>query len=136
MTSRKNTVAALESPASAPDAILTFDEVNFENPVPGSRDQRTGLSSEEGLEPIESTHARVALTFSDRPCVDGLMLAALEAETEVGENDATCTFTRGGTVTVTVWVRLLEDSRWATAPREIIALPITIASSELRSLTI
>ncbi|HVT03891.1 MAG TPA: hypothetical protein VHL58_11025 [Thermoanaerobaculia bacterium] len=44
--------------------------------------------------------------------------------------------TRGGTVTVTVWVRLLKDPRCATAAREIIALPITIASSVRRSLTI
>jgi hypothetical protein len=130
MTFRKNTVAALGSPATAPDAILTFDEVSLENPVPDSSDQRTAPSSEEGFEPIESTHARVALTFSDRPCVDGLTLAALEAE--VGENDATCTFTRGGTVTLTVWVRLLEDPSWATAAREMSALPITIASSESR----
>jgi hypothetical protein len=39
-------------------------------------------------------------------------------------------------VTETVCVRLLEDPRWATAPREIIALPITIASKERRSMTI
>jgi len=132
MTFRKNTVAAPASTASAPDAILTFDEVSLENPVPDSSDQRTALSSEEGLEPIESTHVRVALTFSDRPCVDGFTLAALEAEAEVGDNDATCTLTRGGTVTLTVWVRLLEDPCWATAARETIALPITIASSESR----
>src|SRR4030081_291936 len=130
MTFRKNTVAALGSPATAPEAILTLDEVSLENPVPGSSDQRTAPSSEEELEPIESTHVPVALTFSDRPCVDGLTIAALAAEAEVGENDATCTFTRGGTVTVTVWVRLLEDPCWATAAREMIALPITIASSE------
>jgi hypothetical protein len=132
MTFRKNTVAALGSPATAPEAILTFDEVSLENPAPGSSDQRTAPSSEDELEPIESTHVLVALTFSDRPCVDGLTLAALAAEAEVGENDATCTFTRGGTVTLTVWVRLLEDPCWATAAREMIALPITIASSESR----
>jgi hypothetical protein len=132
MTLRKNTVAALGSPATAPEAILTFDEVSLENPVPGSSDQRTAPSSDEELEPIESTHVLVALTFSDRPCVDGLTIAALAAEAEVGENDATCTFTRGGTVTETVWVRLLEDPCWATAAREMIALPITIASSESR----
>jgi hypothetical protein len=68
--------------------------------------------------------------------VDGVTLPTLRAEASAGENDATCTLTRGGTVTVTVWVRLLEDPRWATAAREIIALPITIASIERRSLTI
>jgi hypothetical protein len=136
MTFRKNTFAGPESPDNEPDAILTFEEVSFENPEPGSSDQRTGLSAEEGLEPIESTHACVPLTFSDSPCVDGLTLPTLRAEAGAGENDATCTLTRGGTVTVTVWVRLLEDPRWATAAREIIALPITIASIERRSLTI
>lgn len=133
----KNTVAALESPACVPDATLTCDEVSFENPVPDSSDQRTFVfGSEEGLEPMERTHAWVALTFSDRPCVEGLRLPALIAETEVGENEATCTFTRGGTVTLTVCVRLLEDPRCATAPRENMALPIAITSSERRSLTI
>ncbi len=100
---RKKTLAALWSPPMVPEAILTCDEVSFENPVPGSSDQRTvALGAEEGLEPMESTHACVALTFSDRPCVEGLALSALTAEIEVGENEATCTLTRGGTVTVTV----------------------------------
>jgi hypothetical protein len=111
MAFRKNTVAALESPACVPDA-MTRDEGSFENPVPGSSDHRTfAFSSEEGLEPMESTHARVALTFSDKPWVEGLTLLALTAEIEAGESEATCTFTRGGTVTVTVWVRLLEAPR-------------------------
>lgn len=136
MTFRKNTFAPLESPASEPDAILTFEELSFEKPVPGSSDQRTALSAEEGLEPMESTHACVPLTFNDSPCVDGLTLPTLTAEAVGGENDATCTFTRGGTVTVTVWVRLLEDPRWASAAREIIVLPITIANTKWRSLTI
>jgi hypothetical protein len=134
---RKKTLAALWSPPMVPEAILTCDDVSFENPVPGSSDQRTvALGAEEGLEPMESTHACVALTFSDRPWVDGLTLPTLTADVNVGENEATCTFTRGGTVTVIVWVRLLEDPRWATAAREIIALPTTIASNERRSLTI
>ena len=126
-------MAAPESPASEPDAILTSDEVSFENPVPGSNDQRMVGRFDEGLEPMESTHVRVALTLNDKPCVDAL--AAVTAEVEVGESDATSTVTRGGTVTVTVLVRL-KDPRWATAAREIIALPITIASSERRNLTI
>jgi hypothetical protein len=137
MTFRKNTVAALESPACVPDARLTCDEVSFENPVPDSSDQRTFVfASEEGLEPMERTHAWVALTFSDRPCVEGLRLPALTAETEVAENEATCTFTREGTVTLTVCVRLLVDPRCATAPLGNIALPIAITSSERRIPTI
>ena len=137
MTFLKNTVAALESPACVPDARLTWDEVSFENPVPDSSDQRTFVfGSEAGLEPMERTHGWVALTFSDRPCVEGLRLPAPTAKTEVGENEATCTFTRGGTVTLTVCVRLLEDPRCATAPLGNMALPIAITSSERRSLTI
>ena len=137
MTFRKNTVAALGSPASEPDAILICDEVSFENPVPASSDQRTiAFGCEEGFEPMESTHACVALTFSDRPWVDGLTLAAPTADVDTGEKEATCTFTRGGTVTVTVCMTLLEDPRWATAARESIALPIMIANSERRILTI
>jgi hypothetical protein len=134
---RKNKVAALGSTASVPDAILTWEEESFENPVPGSSDHRTfWFGCEEGLEPIESTHACVALTFSDKPCVEEVAFPALTAEMEVGENEATWTFTRGGTVTLTVCVRLLEDPCCATAGREIIALPITIASNEQRSPTI
>ena len=137
MMFRKNRVAALGSTASVPDAILTCEEVSFENPVPGSSDHRTfWFCCEEGLEPIESTHAWVALTFRDKPRVEEVAFPALTAEMEVGESGATCIFTRGGTVTLTVCVRLLEDPCCATAAREIIALPITIASKERRSLTI
>lgn len=133
----KNRVAAPGSTASVPDAILTCEEESFENPVPGSSDHRTfAFCCEEGLEPMVSTHACVALTFSDKPCGEGALLPALTAEMEAAENEATCTLTRGGTVTLTVWVRLLEDPRWASAAREISVLPITIASKERRSLTI
>ena len=110
MAFRKNTFAALASPVCVPDA-MTCDDVSFENPVPGSSDHRTFAFSSEGLELIESTHARDALTFRDKPNVEGLTIPALTAEIEVGESEATCTFTRGGTVTETVWVRLLEAPR-------------------------
>jgi hypothetical protein len=110
MASRKNTVAALASPAFVPDAT-TCDEVSFEKPAPASRDHRTfAFRSAEELEPIESTQARVELTLSDKPRVAGAIVP-LTAEVEIGEIDATCTLTRGGTVTLTVWVRLLEDPR-------------------------
>ena len=90
MMFRKNTVAALDSPAIEPDAILTCDDVNVENPALGSSDQRTGVfRAVEELEAIESTHARVALTFTERPCVDGLMLPTLMAEAAEGANAAT-----------------------------------------------
>jgi hypothetical protein len=132
---RKNTVAALASPAFAPDAT-TCEELSFEKPAPASRDHRTfAPRSDEELDPMESTHARVELTLSDNPRVAGAIVP-LTAEVAVGDIDATCTLTRDGTVTLTVWVRLLEDPRCATAAREIIALPITIASSESRSLSI
>ena len=62
MTFRKNRVALLGSTASVPDPILTCEEVSFENPVPRSSDHRTfAICCEEGLEPIESTHAYLAL---------------------------------------------------------------------------
>jgi len=43
----------------------------------------------EELEPIESTHACVALTFRERPCVDGVTLPTLAAEVAEGANAAT-----------------------------------------------
>jgi hypothetical protein len=67
-----NNVAAVGSTARVPDAILTCEDVSFENPAPDSSDHRTfELCCAEGLEPMESTHAWVALTFSDKPCVEG-----------------------------------------------------------------
>jgi hypothetical protein len=95
-----------------PDAILTFEEVSLANPLPDSSDQRTDeFRSEDGFDPIESTHACVALTFNERPWVDGARLPASTAEVDVRASEATCTFTRGGTVTLTVCVRLLEAPR-------------------------
>jgi hypothetical protein len=67
-TLRKNTIADPGSTANLPDAILVCAEVSFENPVPGSSDQRTfAFGADDGLAPIDSTHACVALTFSDTP---------------------------------------------------------------------
>jgi hypothetical protein len=67
-TLRKNTIAALGSTANVPDAILVCADVSRENPVRGSSDHRTfAFGAEEGLEPMESTHAWVALTFSETP---------------------------------------------------------------------
>jgi len=130
---RKNTIAALGSAARAPDAILTCDAVSFENPAPGSSDHSTfEFKTEDGFEPIESTHACEPLTFRERAGVDGPTVTGKTVE----EGDATSTFRRGGTVTNTVCVRLLKDGRWAGATREIIALPTTIASNERRNLTI
>jgi len=78
---RKNTVAALTSVEIAPDAILTFVAVNVENPELASCDQRTcEVRAEETPDPIESTHACVALTLSERPCVVGLMVPTLTVE--------------------------------------------------------
>jgi hypothetical protein len=67
-TFRKNTLAAPGSAASVPDAILVCDEASFENPESGSSDHRTfAFGADDGLDPIEITHACVALTFSERP---------------------------------------------------------------------
>jgi hypothetical protein len=112
MTFLKNRVVARGSTATVPDAMRTCDDVSFENPAPASSDHRTfAFCCEEGLEPMVSTHACVALTFSDKPCVEEVVLPALAAETGVGESEATWTLTRGGTVTLTVCVRLLKDPR-------------------------
>jgi hypothetical protein len=87
---RKKTVAALASVEIAPDAILTFVEVNFENPELASSDQRTcEARAEEAPDPIESTHACVALTLSERPCVDALMFPTLTAAAAVVANAPT-----------------------------------------------
>jgi hypothetical protein len=67
-TFRKNTIAGLGSTANVPDAILVCADVSRENPLPGSSDHRTfAFDAEDGLEPMDSTHAWVALTFSERP---------------------------------------------------------------------
>ena len=90
MMFRKNTVAALDSLDIEPDAILTCDEVKVENPALGPSDQRTGVFRVvEELEAIESTHARVALTFNERPCVVGLTLPTLTVEAAAGANAET-----------------------------------------------
>jgi hypothetical protein len=88
MAFRKNTFAELASAACVPDA-MTCDDVSFENPVPGSSDHRTFAFRSEGLELIESTQAREALTLKDKPCVEGLTVLALTAEIEVGASEAT-----------------------------------------------
>jgi hypothetical protein len=133
---RKNTVDVPGFAAREPDATLTCEDVSFENPAPDWSDHRTfEFGSDDEFEPIDSTHACVAFTFSERPWVDAPAFVALTAEAEADEKAATFTFTRGGTVTYTVCVRLVEDPACATAPREISALPTTIASNE-RSMTI
>jgi hypothetical protein len=110
VTFLKNTVAVLGLAAIAPEAILTWDEESFENPATGSSDHRTfAVFREEGFEPMESTHACVALTFSDKPWVEEFGLPALTAEIGVVASDANWTLTRGGTVTLRVCVRLLKD---------------------------
>ena len=101
---RKNTVAAVGSVEIAPDARLTCAVVNVENPEPESSDQRMGelRVAREALDPIESTHASVALTLSERPCVDAFTFPTLTAGATDAAMRPTCTFTRGGTLTVTV----------------------------------
>jgi hypothetical protein len=134
---RKNTVAALASVEVEPDAILTFVEFNVENPALASLDQRTcEAPTDETPDPIDSTHACVALTLSESPCVDALMFPTPATERAVVAKAPTWTFTLGGTVTLTMWVRLLDDPYCAAAGREIIAVPITAASSVRRSPTI
>lgn len=122
----------------APDAILTCVEVNFEKPEVASSDQRTGWvrGPEEASDPMERTQPCVALTFRERLCVDVLTLPTLIAGAADGTNAAICTLTLGGTVTVTVCRRLLDDPCCALAGRDIIAVPIEIAIRVRRSLTI
>ena len=131
---RKNTIASVDWVEIVPDATLTSLGDNAENPELGSSDQLTGelCVTEDALEPTESTQPCVALTLSERPCVDELTLPTLMD----GLAEASCTFTRGGTVTITVWVRLLEEPCCASATREIIALAIATASIARRSETI
>jgi hypothetical protein len=135
---RKNTVAIVGPVEITPDAMLTWFDVNVENPEPDPSDQRTGALrlTEELLDPTESTHARVALTLSERPWADAFAVPAVIAGAADVATAATCTFTRGGTVTVTMWVRLLEDPRCAMAARDIIALPTTSTRSVRRNQTI
>jgi hypothetical protein len=101
---RKNTVAAVGWGEIAPDATLTWVDVKLENPDAGLSDQPIGelRVADEATEPTESTHACVALTLTERPCVDALTFATLMAEAAAPANAPICTFTRGGTVTVTV----------------------------------
>jgi hypothetical protein len=101
---RKNTAAAVGCVETAPDATLTWADVKLENPDAGLSDQRIGelRVADEASDPTESTHACVALTLTERPCVDALTFPTLMAEAATGANAPICTFTRGGTVTVTV----------------------------------
>jgi hypothetical protein len=83
---------------------LTWFDVKLENPDAGLSDQRIGelRVADEASDPTESTHACVALTLTERPCVAAFTLPTLIAAVVAGENAPTCTLTRGGTVTVTV----------------------------------
>jgi hypothetical protein len=101
---RKNIVAAVGWVEIAPEATLTWVDVKLENPEPGLSDQRIDELRvlDEGSDPTESTHACVALTLSERPCVAALTLPMLIAAPTAGANAPIRTFTRGGTVTVTV----------------------------------
>jgi hypothetical protein len=101
---RKNTVAAVGWVEIAPDATLTWVDVKLENPEPGLRDQRIGelRVADEASDPTESTHACVALTLTERPCVAAWTLPMLIAAAVAGATAPICTFTRGGTVTLTV----------------------------------
>jgi hypothetical protein len=97
-------VAAVGWVEIAPDATLTWADVNLENPEPGSSDQRIGelRVADEASAPSESTHACVALTLTESPCVAALTLATVIAAAVAGATTPICTFTRGGTVTLTV----------------------------------
>jgi hypothetical protein len=56
---------------------------------------------------IVSVQAWLAFTLTESPCVDEFKLPTLTAGAEE-ESDPIWTFTLGGTVTLTVWVRLAD----------------------------
>ncbi len=100
---RKNNSADLGWVESDPEATVISPVARLVNPAFACCDQRIGdLRVPEAADAIERTHARVALTVSEMPCVDAL--GVLLPTTAVGENETapTWTFTRGGTVTLTV----------------------------------
>jgi hypothetical protein len=73
----------------------------------------------ESFDPIERIHDCVALTVIERaPAEVAELLTA-------GATAPTWTFTRGGTVTVTVCVRLTDDACWPSTGSAKITLPST-----------
>jgi hypothetical protein len=104
---RKNTVAAIGPLDDAPDATLTSVDVSAEKPEPESRDQP--IAERPRAEPTDRTHARDPLTLSERPWAEAFALVRLTAGALDDAIVPTCTLTRDGTVTETVWTRLLDD---------------------------
>jgi hypothetical protein len=132
---RKYTPAAAGWLERLPDAITASDD-NLEKPAAESSDQRIleAAAEEVRADPIERIQVRVALTVRATPRVGSF---ALLTERSVGaaESAAISTLTLGGTVTVTVWVRL-EDACCALAGSEIIVIPNATAISVRRYPTI
>src|SRR3954468_21076197 len=73
----------------------------------------------ESFDPIERIHDCVALTLIERAPTEVAELAT------AGATAPTWTFTRGGTVTVTVCVRLTDDACWPSTGSAKITLPST-----------
>jgi hypothetical protein len=132
---RKYTPAAEGRLEILPDAITTSAD-NFEKPAAELSDQRISELPvvEARVLPIERIHVRVAFTVRARPRV-GSFAELTARSVGVAESAATCTLTLGGTVTVTVLVRL-EDACCALAGCDIIVIPIAIAMTMPRCPTI
>jgi hypothetical protein len=119
-TFRKNSCADFGCGENEPAAMLTSGPESAVYPEVAPRDQRTRvLELPLPPEPIERTHARVAFTLREIAWVVAFAELARMATLDT-VTGATCTFTRGGTVTLTVWVRLAED--WAATGCATIAI--------------
>ena len=102
--------------------------------LPSADDWSCDLGAEApDVEPIERTHARFASTVTDNPAVFGWAGDTLAGAELENARFATWTFTRGGTVTETVCVRLTAPLDWAPAGSAMIALPITSPATMPRS---
>jgi len=103
---RKKTVAVVGAEERTPDAIVALRDVTVANAERGSRDH--WCWDRRATDPIDSVHGCVALMLNAKPSVvcPETARAVVGAAAATG---ATCTLTRGGTVTLTVWVRLADD---------------------------
>jgi hypothetical protein len=100
---RKNTSADIEGEERFPAATITSPLARLVYPELASRDQRIGAGElEVEADAIERTQARVAFTLSEIPWVDSFRALAPRAGVADSAIAPTCTFTRGGTVTLTV----------------------------------
>src|SRR5207248_335576 len=110
----------------APLATVAFPVVTATNPELPSSDH--WCCDPATTEAIESVQAWVALMFTASPFIESSREEVLVALDGTDATAAIWTFTRGGTVTVTVCVRLTEEPCCARAGTAMAAVPSASAT--------